>query len=106
MSVKNWKEARRRLAGGVSSPVRAFKAVGGTPFFSRQGFGPYLIDDEGRQLVDLCLSWGALILGHAEEETVRAIRVQAEKGTTYGTATELETRLAAEIQKAFPRLER
>lgn len=102
MSKTNWNEARKRLAGGVSSPVRAFKAVGGTPVFSRQGFGPYLKDDEGRTLVDLCMSWGALLLGHAEAETVRAIRAQAERGTSFGTATELETRLAAEIQKAFP----
>lgn len=106
MSRQNWKEARKRLAGGVSSPVRAFKAVGGTPFFSRQGFGPYLVNDEGKTFVDLCLSWGALILGHAEAGTVRAITEQAGRGTTFGTATELETRLAAEIQKAFPGMER
>lgn len=106
MSASSWARARRHLAGGVSSPVRAFKAVGGTPVFSRQGLGPYLIDDEGHAHIDLCLSWGALILGHAESRTVRAICRQAERGTTFGTATELETRLAQEIQKAFPGMER
>jgi glutamate-1-semialdehyde 2,1-aminomutase len=101
-----WREARRHLAGGVSSPVRAFKAVGGTPVFIEQGLGPYLFDAEKRRYIDLCLSWGAVLLGHADAEVVRAVSAQAAKGTSFGAATENETRLAREIKRAFPRMEK
>ena len=101
-----WKEAQKHLAGGVSSPVRAFKAVGGEPVFIKSGQGPYLTDSAGKKYVDYCLSWGALILGHADKQTIEAIVRQARKGTTFGAATELETRLAAEIKKAFPLMEK
>ncbi len=101
-----WREARSRLAGGVNSPVRAFKAVGGTPVFTAEAFGPYLYDVEGARYVDYCMSWGAILLGHASEISLEAIRRQCVKGTSYGTATEYETALAAAIQKAFPRMER
>lgn len=106
MSAHPWNEARRRLAGGVNSPVRAFKAVGGRPIFIRQGLGPCVYDWRGRSYIDFCLSWGAILLGHAEEETVSAIRAQAALGTSFGTATENETRLAALIQRAVPSMER
>lgn len=103
---KIWAEAQSHLAGGVNSPVRAFKAVGGEPVFMRQGLGPYLYDDKGRSYADFCLSWGAILLGHAEQKTIEAIQKQAVLGTTFGTATELETRLAKEIKKAFAGMER
>jgi len=99
-------ESRRVFAGGVNSPVRAFRAVGGSPVFMESGLGPYLYDNEGHRYVDLCLSWGAVLLGHAEEGTVEAIRRQAARGTSFGTATEYETRLGRLIQRAFPAMER
>lgn len=94
------------MAGGVNSPVRAFKAVGGDPIFIRQALGPFLYDNQGNKYIDYCLSWGAILWGHADESTVRAIQRQAAKGTSFGTVTEYETNLAKEIQKAFPRMER
>lgn len=100
-----WKEAQKHIAGGVNSPVRAFKAVGGEPVFMERGRGPYLFDHHKKRYVDYCLSWGAILLGHAEEATTRAIREQARKGTGFGTVTEYETALAREIKKAFPSIE-
>ena len=101
-----WSAARKSLAGGVDSPVRAFKAVGGRPVFMAKGRGAHLFDIEGKRYTDYCLSWGALLLGHADPETVSAIKKQAVLGTSFGTATEMETALATEIQKAFPGMER
>jgi glutamate-1-semialdehyde 2,1-aminomutase len=105
--MKNhWKDAIQHLAGGVNSPVRAFKAVGGQPIFAARALGPYLFDTRGQRYIDYCLSWGAILLGHAEAEMVRAVQKQAALGTSYGTATEHETALAREIKKAFPSMER
>lgn len=101
-----WSEAKKHFAGGVNSPVRAFKAVGGEPIFMSRGIGPYLYDKDGNPYIDYCLSWGAVILGHAHEAPVQAITEQASKGTSFGTVTEYETLLAAEIKKAFPKIER
>lgn len=103
---KAWRKARQHLAGGVDSPVRAFKAVEGTPVFMRQGRGPYLYDVNGERSIDFCLSWGAILFGHADGQTVKAIQHQASLGTSFGTATEYETTLAQEIKKAFPGMER
>jgi glutamate-1-semialdehyde 2,1-aminomutase len=86
--------------------VRAFKAVGGEPVFMARGRGAYLTDIEGKKYIDLCLSWGALLFGHADPETVRVVQAQAAKGTSFGTVTLMETALAQEIQKAFPSMER
>ena len=101
-----WREAKKCLAGGVNSPVRAFKAVGGEPVFMDRGRGAILTDIAGRRYIDLCLSWGALLFGHADPRTVRAVQRQAAKGTSFGTATKMESALAREIQKAFPSMER
>ncbi len=101
-----WQEAQKHLAGGVNSPVRAFKAVGGNPIFMERGLGPFLFDKNGRAYIDYCLSWGALLFGHADEEILSSIRIQAQRGTSFGTATEYETALAAEIKKAFPGMEK
>ncbi len=103
---KAWKEASEYFAGGVNSPVRAFRAVGGDPVLMERGSGPYLYDVAGKRYVDHCLSWGAILLGHAHEATVRAIREQAALGTSFGTATPYETLLAKQIRKAFPVMER
>lgn len=101
-----WKQARSVLAGGVNSPVRAFTAVGGEPIFMQSGKGAYLNDSDGRRYIDFCMSWGAMLFGHAYPKTVAALKTRAEKGTSFGTATEPETELALLIQKYFPSMER
>src|SRR5439155_6401421 len=83
--------------GGVNSPVRAFGAVGGTPRFMISGHGPYLVDADGRDYVDLVCSWGPLILGHAHPAVVDAIREAAALGTSFGAPTPGEVELAEEI---------
>jgi glutamate-1-semialdehyde 2,1-aminomutase len=97
--------AQRVLPGGVNSPVRAFRGVGGTPRFIARGAGPYLFDVDGNRYVDLVLSWGPLILGHAHPAVVRAITEAAARGTSYGAPTEAETRLAERIVASFPSIE-
>jgi glutamate-1-semialdehyde 2,1-aminomutase len=93
------------MPGGVNSPVRAFKAVGGTPFFVARGEGCYLWDVDGNRFIDFVCSWGPLILGHAHPEVVAAVKEAVERGTTYGAPTELEVALAEKIQQAFPSME-
>src|SRR6476469_4449607 len=83
--------------GGVNSPVRAFRAVGGTPRFMVSGAGPYLIDADGVQYVDLVSSWGPMILGHAHPAVVEAVRAAASSGLSFGTPTIGEIELAEEI---------
>ena len=97
--------AQRVLPGGVNSPVRAFKSVGGVPRFIARGEGPNLIDADGNRYVDLVLSWGPLILGHAHPEVLAAVVEAAKRGTTYGAPTELEVRLAERVVATFPGLE-
>jgi glutamate-1-semialdehyde 2,1-aminomutase len=97
--------ARRVLPGGVNSPVRAFRSVGGTPRFIQRGEGAWLVDADGHRYVDLVLSWGPLILGHAHPEVLEAIVAAAGRGTTYGAPTELEIRLAQVVVDSFPSLE-
>jgi glutamate-1-semialdehyde 2,1-aminomutase len=97
--------AQRLLPGGVNSPVRAFRSVGGTPRFIVRGEGPTVIDADGNRYVDLVLSWGPLILGHAHPEILAAILETAARGTTFGAPTELEVRLAERVVAAFPGLE-
>ncbi len=86
--------AERVTPGGVNSPVRAFKSVGGTPRLIKKGEGAYLIDVDDNRYLDFSASWGPLILGHADADVVNAIKLQAELGTTYGASTELEYELA------------
>jgi glutamate-1-semialdehyde 2,1-aminomutase len=93
------------MPGGVSSPVRAFRAVGGEPPFIVAGEGPYIIDADGRRYVDLVCSWGPLIVGHAHPAVVAAIARQAERGTSYGMPSPLETELAERVSDAFPSIE-
>ena len=98
--------ARRVIPGGVNSPVRAWRAVGDDdPFFVRRGDGAYLIDVEGQRYVDWVMSWGALIFGHADPDTVDAITEAARDGTSFGAPTERELELAEEIADAFPSIE-
>ncbi len=101
-----FEKAKRLLPGGVSSPVRAFGAVGGAPRFLVRGEGPYVWDVEGARYVDYVLSWGPMILGHAHPEVVAAVKEIAEKGLSFGAPHPLELELAALIQKAYPVAER
>jgi glutamate-1-semialdehyde 2,1-aminomutase len=98
-------EARRLIPGGVNSPVRAFRGVGGTPRFIERGAGAWLYDVDGNRYVDYVLSWGPLILGHAHPGVVAAVAEQAARGTSYGAPTELETELARLINAAMPAVE-
>ena len=100
-----FKRARGLLPGGVSSPVRAFGAVGGTPPFIARGKGAYLWDEDGNRYVDMVCSWGALVAGHAEPSVVEAISRAAERGSSFGAPTELELRLAERIRRAMPNIE-
>ncbi|HEX3274079.1 MAG TPA: glutamate-1-semialdehyde 2,1-aminomutase [Gemmatimonadales bacterium] len=97
--------AQQVLPGGVNSPVRAFRSVGGTPRFIARGEGAWLVDADGNRYVDLVLSWGPLILGHAHPEVLAAVVEAAGRGTTYGAPTELEVRLAERVVATFPSLE-
>jgi len=95
----------RYLAGGVDSPVRAFRAVGGEPIVIARGEGPYVYDVDGNRYIDYVCSWGPLILGHAHPAVVEAVRRAAERGTSYGAPTEAEAELAQVIVEAVPSIE-
>ena len=104
-SAALFEEAQRHLPGGVNSPVRAFKGVGGTPLFFDRAAGCRIWDVDGNEYVDFVGSWGPLIAGHAHPEVVEAVRRAAERGTSYGAPTEAEVRLAAEVKSAFPSID-
>jgi glutamate-1-semialdehyde 2,1-aminomutase len=104
-SQELFEAAQRLIPGGVNSPVRAFKAVGGTPPFIARGAGARIWDVDGNEYIDLVGSWGPLILGHARPEVVRAACGAAELGTTFGAPTESEIRLAEAIIEAMPAVE-
>jgi glutamate-1-semialdehyde 2,1-aminomutase len=101
-----WQRALELIPGGVNSPVRAMRAVGlDEPVFMRSGAGAEIEDVEGRRYVDWVMSWGPLIFGHADPETLQAVAEAAERGTTFGAPTEPEVELAAEIVEAVPSVE-
>lgn len=104
-SIELFKQAQEILPGGVDSPVRAFRAVGGQPLFIEKGAGAYLQDVDGNRYIDYVLSWGPLILGHAHPEVVEAVKNAAELGTSYGAPSPLEIELARLVQKFMPTLE-
>lgn len=87
-------EAEKVIPGGVNSPVRAFKGVGGTPIFIKKAKGAYLYDEDGNRFIDYINSWGPMILGHAYKPVVDAVVEKAKKGTSFGTPTEIETKIA------------
>jgi glutamate-1-semialdehyde 2,1-aminomutase len=102
-----YRRARQLIPGGVNSPVRAMRAVGlEEPLFVSRGEGAYLVDVEGNRYLDWVLSWGPLLFGHADPETVEAVREAALRGTTFGASTEAEVDLAAEIVDAVPSVEK
>jgi glutamate-1-semialdehyde 2,1-aminomutase len=104
-SERLFEAAQRLMPGGVNSPVRAFGSVGGVPRFMARGEGAYLVDADGNRYLDLVLSWGPLILGHAHPEVLAAVVGAAERGTSYGAPTELEVRLAERVVEAFPSID-
>ncbi|BCD67921.1 glutamate-1-semialdehyde 2,1-aminomutase [Nitratiruptor sp. YY09-18] len=100
-SQQAYQEAIQYIPGGVDSPVRAFKSVGGVPPFIERGKGALLYDIDGNEYIDYVQSWGPLIFGHADEETLQAVCDQAQKGLSFGAPTLLETALAKEIVELF-----
>jgi glutamate-1-semialdehyde 2,1-aminomutase len=97
--------AQKVIPGGVNSPVRAFRAVGGQPLFIDRAEGPYMWDADGNQYIDYVLSWGPLILGHAHPDVVDALKRAVERGTSYGAPTALETELAELVCELVPSAE-
>jgi len=104
-SIALFQEAQTLFPGGVNSPVRAFRAVGGQPLFIECGEGPFLFDVDGNRYIDYVLSWGPLITGHAHPQVVEAIQQAAVKGTSYGAPSPLELELAKSIMEFMPDIE-
>ena len=98
--------AQSILVGGVNSPVRSFKSVGGSPIFMASGNGPYMVDEDGNSYIDYQLSFGPLLLGHSPEVITTALEAAAKKGTSFGCPTVAETTLALLIQEFFPSIEK
>ncbi len=105
-SLKLFETAQKHLVGGVNSPVRAFKGVGGTPLFFVRGKGPYLIDADGNRYIDLVGSWGPLILGHAHLGVLNQVQKTMRKGFTFGAPSPLEAELAVKVKDAYPSIEK
>ena len=97
--------AQKTIPGGVNSPVRAFRSVGGAPRFINRAKGPYLWDAEGKRFIDYVCSWGPMILGHNDDEVVAAVEAAVERGLSFGAATEAEIEIAEEITKIVPSIE-
>ena len=100
-----FKEALKHIPGGVNSPVRAFKAVGGTPIFIKEANGAYLIDEDDNKYIEYINSWGPMILGHSYPAVVDAIINKAKKGTSFGAPTEIENNIAELVVKMVPNIE-
>jgi glutamate-1-semialdehyde 2,1-aminomutase len=105
-SSRLFAEAEKVIPGGVNSPVRAFKAVGGTPIFIKEAKGAYMYDEDGNRLIDYINSWGPMILGHAFAPVVDAVIERAKKGTSFGTPTALETEIAALAVSMVPNIDK
>ncbi|WP_299549414.1 glutamate-1-semialdehyde 2,1-aminomutase [Seonamhaeicola sp.] len=99
-------EAEKVIPGGVNSPVRAFKGVGGTPVFVKEAKGAYLYDEDGNRLIDYINSWGPMILGHAHKPVVDAVVEKAQKGTSFGMPTEIETKIAELAVSMVPNIDK
>lgn len=105
-SSRLFAEAEKVIPGGVNSPVRAFKSVGGTPIFVKSAKGAYLYDEDGNRLIDYINSWGPMILGHAFEPVVEAIIEKSRLGTSFGMPTELETQIAMQAVSMVPGIDK
>ncbi len=104
-SKELFRKAKRLMPGGVNSPVRAFRAVGGSPLFIQSAKGSKIYDVDGNEYIDYVLSWGPMILGHAHPAVIRALGKACERGTSYGAPTPLEVELAGMIRKAYPSMQ-
>jgi glutamate-1-semialdehyde 2,1-aminomutase len=104
-SRKLFEEAKKHIPGGVNSPVRAFRSVGGEPLFIKKARGSKIVDADGKTYIDYVLSWGPMILGHAHPRVTAALKKAVSNGTSFGAPTELEITLAKMVKKAFPSIE-
>ena len=104
-SAQLFNQAKNVIAGGVNSPVRSFNSVGGTPIFIDHAKGAYIYDSEGNQYVDYVGSWGPMILGHAHPDVIKAVKISAEKGLSFGAPTEIETLMAQRVCELVPSIE-
>ena len=100
-----FKQAQHYIPGGVNSPVRAFKGVGGDPVFVDRAAGAYIWDTDGKRYIDYVGSWGPMVLGHAHPDVIRAVKDSAERGLSFGAPTEIETRMAEKICQLMPSIE-
>ncbi len=98
-------QAQKLIPGGVNSPVRAFKGVGGTPLFINSAAGAFIYDSQGKKYIDYVGSWGPMILGHAHPEVIEVVKKTSEKGLSFGAPTEIETQMAAKICELMPSIE-
>jgi glutamate-1-semialdehyde 2,1-aminomutase len=105
-SKKLFEEAKKVIPGGVNSPVRAFKSVGGTPIFIKNAKGAYLFDEDNNKYIDFISSWGPMIIGHAHPEIIKAVNEQSKNGTSYGIPTELETKMAQLVVSLAPNVDK
>ncbi|MDI6743234.1 MAG: glutamate-1-semialdehyde 2,1-aminomutase [Smithella sp.] len=106
LHAKSFAKAKKVIAGGVNSPVRAWKSVSGIPHFVRKAKGSRIYDISGKAYIDYVLSWGPMILGHAHPDVIAAIQHEAENGTSFGAPTDMETQMAKLISSAIPSMER
>ena len=106
MSDSRFQDAQNYIPGGVNSPVRAFKSVGGDPIFIKRAKGAYLWDADDKQYIDYIGSWGPMILGHAHPEVIAAVQAAAENGLSFGAPTEIETTLARKICDLIPSIDK
>ena len=100
-----FEQARRYIPGGVNSPVRAFKGVGGEPLFIERAEGAYIYATSGRRYIDYVGSWGPMVAGHAHPDVIHAVQETAKKGLSFGAPTQLETHLAQRICEFMPSIE-
>ena len=105
-STAAFARAQRAIPGGVNSPVRAFRSVGGTPVFAKSGDGCMLVDIDGNAYIDYVMSWGPLILGHAHPVVIAAVRDAAQSGTSFGAPTEAESDLAELVIAMVPSIDK
>lgn len=105
ISKRLYSSAKKYIPGGVNSPVRAFRSVGGSPIFIKRASGSRIYDVDGNEYIDYVLSWGPMILGHCHPKVVKALKQAVEKGTSYGAPTALEVELARIITEAIPSIE-
>ena len=104
--MSNFTEAKKSIAGGVNSPVRAFAGVGGEPVFMKRAEGAWLETEDGRRLIDYVGSWGPMILGHGHPAVIKAVKKTADDGLSFGAPSLLETRLAEKICALMPSIEK